>query len=52
MKNLDYYNGKIESLKAAIKRMQVEKRLLILRQRERDLERTVRLSQSTGAGHE
>jgi hypothetical protein len=35
MKTVEYYNTKIESLKATIKRLQAEKRIAILRQRER-----------------
>jgi hypothetical protein len=37
-KTVDYYNTKIEKHKAAIKRLNAEKRIAILRQREREFE--------------
>ena len=36
-KPIDYYNCRIEKLKATIKRLQAEKRIAILRQREKEL---------------
>ena len=37
MKTIDYFDNRIESLKATIKRLQAERRIAILRQRERFL---------------
>jgi hypothetical protein len=34
---VDYYDSRIEKLKAAVKRLQAEKRIAILRQRENEL---------------
>lgn len=36
-KPIDYYNCRIEKLKATIKRLQAEKRIAILRQREKEI---------------
>ena len=36
-KSINYYNCRIEKLKATIKRLQAEKRLEILRQREKKI---------------
>jgi uncharacterized small protein (DUF1192 family) len=37
MKTVDYYNSRIETLKATIRRLTAEKRIAILRERERTL---------------
>ncbi len=37
IRSVEYYDCRIEKLKATIKRLQAEKRIAILRQREREL---------------
>jgi hypothetical protein len=41
MKTVSYYNSKIETLKATIRRLNVEKRIAILRERERTLRKQI-----------
>ncbi|MGD1042172.1 MAG: hypothetical protein ABR913_03805 [Sedimentisphaerales bacterium] len=42
MKNIEYYNTRIEVLKATIRRLTAEKRIAILRERERTLKSQAR----------
>jgi len=48
MKTVEYFNNRIESLKATIRRLQAEKRIAVLREREKRLKS--RVEQATIGG--
>jgi len=47
MKSVEYFDKRLESLRATIKRLQAERRLAILRERERKLRKKNRTVEST-----